>query len=206
MREAAHPAPKACEHSVESPRLRPIPIESPDILLYIFPSAAPAYCERTWLKWPTKASVTRSLAQLYQTFPCTECQQSFSTKQALAVHSCKAHGTKRLQRRYVVTTHCEVCLVEFWTRERLVCHLAEKSSICWANYVAFPPRLSEAQANELDAVDAGSMRQAIRSGARRHSVITPCVRLSGPLCPLRIHPTMPSHHHSLGAGRRHLGT
>ena len=118
-------------------------------------------------------AVTRSLAQLYQTFPCTECQKSFSTKQALAVHSFKAHGTKRLQRRYVVTTHCEVCLVEFWTRERLVCHLAEKSSICWANYVAFPPRLSEAQANELDAVDAGSMRQASRSEARRHSVITP---------------------------------
>ena len=66
LREAARPAPKACEHSVESPRLRPIPIESPDILLYIFPSAAPAYCERTWSKWPTKASVTRSLAQLHR--------------------------------------------------------------------------------------------------------------------------------------------
>ena len=151
-------------------------------------------------------AVNKSLVQIGTTFQCDLCDKSFNTKQALSVHRYKAHGSKRPQRLYVDTTHCEVCMVEFWTRERLVCHLAEKSHICWANYICRPPKLSEEQADVLDSADAEGIRKALCSGLRRQTASMPCIRLAGSMIKLTVNPTNPSAHHALGLGRRHLGT
>ena len=64
---------------------------------------------------------------------------------------------------------------------------------------------SEDEANALNAADAVFFRSARRGGQRTHSVLLPCIKLAGPLPWLQIQPALPSQHHALVVGRRHLG-
>ena len=87
-------------------------------------------------------------------FPCSLCQRVFSTKQALAVHSFRAHQHVQTTRGFVDTPYCCACLQLFGSSPNVVAHLEAGSSRCKAGAVGTLPQLSLAQMSELDQLDA----------------------------------------------------
>eukprot|EP00973_Karenia_brevis_P080102 11113991-Karenia_brevis.AAC.1 len=112
---------------------------------------------------------------------CPLCGAAFPTKQQCALHQFKAHNIKRSIRDRVDGTYCSVCLVQFWTRERLVCHLSEKSEACRMSYIARKPVLDAAVVAELEAEQLAIFKANSRMGQRRAYADRPCSRLYGPL-------------------------
>ena len=68
-------------------------------------------------------------------FECNVCGDLLACKNYLASHMFKAHKRGQEMRRYVPypTTHCEVCLLERFTRVELLRHLVRRSPTCGAN-------------------------------------------------------------------------
>ena len=157
------------------------------------------------LNWAKKAQV-RDFGVAHS---CAICSRNFHARQALAVHNLKMHGLKRKERLLVATTHCTICMTEFWTRERVVAHIAEKSKICRINLSMHGPVLSEQEADELDRRELEqNIRPNAHLGHRRHHVTVPCLRLPGPLInivPLQEY-ELKETYHPLGNGRRWLNT
>ena len=73
-----------------------------------------------------------------QTFVLTGGSQSKSY-QAHCLHSFSKHGFKSLLRKYVLLTHCLVCLREFHTRENCLNHIRYRSKICRSNLLMRGP-------------------------------------------------------------------
>jgi hypothetical protein len=96
-------------------------------------------------QWAT----TKALAHLGSTYQCHLCEKVFVSKQSMCLHKFKKHGVKRVERLYIVGSRCPICLLELWTRERALNHL-RRSVVCHENLLMSPPRLSTAQADELD--------------------------------------------------------
>jgi hypothetical protein len=134
---------------------------------------------------------------------CDLCAMVFSTKQGLAVHKFKIHNVKSIFRQYIDTTYCTVCLNEFWTRERAVCHLT-KSKTCWHNlrlrHNNGPP-FSSTEAHQLDEAESDKNRILYSTGKRRHFVCNNVMQSFGPLMPVMA--ICPSDHHVLGVGHSH---
>ena len=129
---------------------------------------------------------TKSLKELGVPQICLHCAKILPNRQALAIHSFKTHGIKAIHRQYLNTTHCTVCLTEFWSRERAVCHL-QKSGVCMANlqmrHFNSPP-FSIEQSSYLDAIELKRNRLLHAKGMRRHFVQNRCIQLNGPLWPI----------------------
>lgn len=113
-------------------------------------------------------------------WPCYFCGQGFRSKQALSVHACKLHGIQRPIRRYITTTHCCACLLEFHTRERLISHISEKSPVCASYFVANITPLS-AEATKAPDIEGHSAISANMAHGRSwtHTGGEPCYRLVG---------------------------
>lgn len=61
-------------------------------------------------------------------YACTSCPMVFGTLQKLSLHCFKAHGIKNVWRTYVgYHLYCSICLRMFWTRERLINHVRDRS-------------------------------------------------------------------------------
>ena len=119
----------------------------------------------------------------------------------MAVHRYKRHGVKRDIRRYIHTTFCPACLLEFWTRERVVAHLSEKSPSCTEIIVKHFAPISEQMAADLDMVEVNTNISLNRADGRRRHFIRdrPCVRLLGPL---RYPIMLEGRHHPMGCGKQ----
>ena len=70
-------------------------------------------------------------------FSCLDCGKAFQTKQSLAVHSFRKHGSKSNVRDKFAEPCCLVCLTFLWIRSRVIEHLG-KSSRCFARVSEFP--------------------------------------------------------------------
>ena len=147
-------------------------------------------------QWAT----TKALAHLGSTYQCHLCEKVFVSKQSMCLHKFKKHGVKRVERLYIVGSRCPICLLELWTRERALNHL-RRSVVCHENLLMSPPRLSTAQADELDELSRVEARDLKSKGLRRHAATIPCVQASGPLRPVIMDPERVSKHHPLGIGR-----
>ena len=132
---------------------------------------------------------------------CDSCDAVFQSSQQLMLHKFKKHGVKHPIRRYVDSTHCIICMKEFWSRERIMNHLKYKSAVCRLQLCTSPPCLSEEQAQVLDDAEKQSNISNSRLGRRRHHAVLPCVQLYGPLVPSLIFGCDGPTHHPLGAGR-----
>jgi len=138
-------------------------------------------------------------------FDCNVCSASFSTFQKLSLHSFKAHGTKSIWRHFVSESHtCEVCLVHFHSRERLLNHIRYRSRICKFNMQIRGPLYGEERAAQLDAEAAKTHVSLYSQGSRSHAAPIAAFRIEGPLMPILLPPEVKQSSHSLlGFGRNH---
>ena len=63
-------------------------------------------------------------------FLCDHCPARFSSKQRLCAHSWAAHAARPLVESYLGSSTCPACLVNFWSRERLIQHVVRDSHVC----------------------------------------------------------------------------
>ena len=56
---------------------------------------------------------------------CDQCDRSFASKKALAAHSARVHGYRRLVALYAVGDTCQACCKLFHARSRLTMHLRD---------------------------------------------------------------------------------
>lgn len=128
-------------------------------------------------RWAT----TAALKAIGESFPCRHCDRIFCTRQALAVHTHRAHGFCSDIRRKVDTHHCVACMQLLGSIERVVCHLREKSSRCMATYIASIPDLEDDAMHHIHGVAADEVRVLAKAGRKRHFAADPAIRLCGPL-------------------------
>ena len=76
------------------------------------------------------------------THPCELCGTCF-TLSALPKHKFCVHGVDPQIRSHVATTHCIVCMHQFWSRYRLLHHLGARSSKCLNVYLAETESISD---------------------------------------------------------------
>ena len=140
-----------------------------------------AMCEPD-LNKPSAWAKTKKVREIDVTFACDQCAFTAPTRQQLALHSFKVHGHCRLARKCVDTPYCPICLQMFHSRERVICHIEEKSPRCRAvmdmTFSALEPHTVAA----LDSEDACTARSLMRKGRRRHYCSIMSSRLPGPLC------------------------
>lgn len=111
---------------------------------------------------------------------CNVCDASFSTKQELALHSFRTHGVQRDMRRYVDTEHCWFCWQYFHSRERLICHLEEKSIRCRTLYRMYCAPVQTPILSQGEAEARQQNSKPISQGWRRHKALMPVVRFFRP--------------------------
>ena len=109
------------------------------------------------------------------------CGKIFPSKQQMSVHAFREHGVARHIRRFVDTTHCVACMQCFHTRERLICHLAEKSHRCRAVYGLTISPLSDQDFEIVEACGKQQVSVLLKEGWRRAKAQVPVVLCEGPL-------------------------
>ena len=112
-------------------------------------------------------------------FPCPSCEAQFGSRQALAVHSFMKHGAKVTIRSKVDSTVCAGCLIQFWTRSRVMEHLGKSHRCC--NYVSGFPDVDASVVSCLELEEAQKARARSAKVERRHTVYSAAVRCSGPV-------------------------
>ena len=147
--------------------------------------------------------------------PCHRCHLCdhlpFATHQQVMLHLFVEHQVKNLVHSRVTTTFCEICLLQFHTRTRLIEHIKGhkgRGTICLNNYFDIPPVYDAIQLAEIDAVEATKNRALSAAAHRMHYAQFPVYSLPGPFRvvkyitrPCRHMGTgLPCRHHPLGIG------
>eukprot|EP00973_Karenia_brevis_P073891 10272323-Karenia_brevis.AAC.1 len=83
-------------------------------------------------------------------------------------------------RWYARGSQCTACLTEFWTHERLICHLEEKSSRCHTVVCSSLPRMTDEEYEAEDNAAKKQVRSVTASGRRRAAAEPRATRASGP--------------------------
>mgnify|MGYP000745068532 CR=1 FL=1 len=115
---------------------------------------------------------------LLQDFQCPCCEASFASSQALSVHAFRVHNVRAAVRHHVDTTFCVRCLLQLWTRQRLLDHLRRSAPCAWP--AMRQPRLDEALVLTLDHESREQTRANVQAGRHRNWASTPSVLLCGP--------------------------
>ena len=116
----------------------------------------------------------------------------------------KKHGLKSVERCYVQTTYCPVCMIEFKNRERVLNHIRYRSEVCRENLLMGPPCITHEQADVLDLAEKDMIKSYLNKGHSRSYAEKSCVQMYGPFSDIVIDPDMESKHHPLGKGRHSL--
>ena len=116
----------------------------------------------------------------------------------------RVHNVKSCMRRYIIGTHCLVCLRECHSRELLLNHVRYRSNVCKNNSLLRGPVLTQCEADALDEECKGLNRTLYASGKRRHHVDASSYYLQGPLLPILVEAARYSRHHPLGIGHRYI--
>ena len=114
-------------------------------------------------------------------WPCYDCGAELFSRKALAGHLFKAHGVKKWERRLCTGTVCQACLKDFWSRDRLVRHIAFSSEKCGRVLAARGPVLTQVEAELEDLEWRGANRELVRRGLASTKAAVPFVVLEGPL-------------------------
>ena len=124
----------------------------------------------------------KRLYELDIQFRCGQCEYVASSRQQLALHAFRVHGYHRGARARIDTEYCPVCLQLFHARERVICHVEEKSARCKFVLMHTFKALPANTVADLDARDAADSRLLRNKGRRRHHADAVTSRLHGPLC------------------------
>ena len=117
-----------------------------------------------------------------ETWVCDQCQKRFASKKALATHSGRVHGYRRLMKYYAVDNVCNVCVMMYNTRKRLIEHLRD-SHVCLQMLQACFPPLSHEMVIALDAADHAVTLDLRAQGWGASKALAPMRKLSGPCLP-----------------------
>jgi bacterioferritin-associated ferredoxin len=129
----------------------------------------------------THGTTSESVGQIARSNRCDVCNAVFDSKQKLALHRFKEHDRARSVRQYAVGSQCIACLHHLFSRDRLVCHLAEKSARCrqlW--YMQCPPLSSREHDDNINSIRLETADLA-KHGWSRDKATTHIVRAAGPL-------------------------
>ena len=148
-----------------------------------FSSDCRRICRSAYANVHAQWATTKAIREFGMSHWCDLCSVAFGSRQQLALHSYKKHGVKNDVRRLVDTTHCPVCMLQFWTRERVINHLRYRSTLC-RDHLSLFPKFSVEYAEELDKAEKSNHASLAAGGKRRHSSTRPCCRLPGPLVPI----------------------
>ena len=123
-----------------------------------------------------------SLAVIFQ---CSECDFFCDTAAGLGTHRMKEHGYRHEVRSLVGSSSvCRVCMVQFWTRPRLLRHLRERKAArctpCLDLLRTFAQPIDPEHVKELDAEEAAACQRSRRQGSQRPLVLGPPVPAYGP--------------------------
>ena len=103
-----------------------------------------------------------------ETWICEQCQKAFSSKKALATHSGRAHGYRRLVKFFAVDRTCNACAKMYATRKRLIEHLRDAT---------------ECLVLELDATDHDTTLDLRAQGWGAAKALAPARKVMGPCLP-----------------------
>jgi hypothetical protein len=113
---------------------------------------------------------------------CLQCEQLFSSRRALAMHSAKRHGYKTLVKHFAVDGTCPNCARVFHSRVRLCCHL-RTATVCLERIRASFPPLSVDTMKTLDATDREHAHCMHQQGWLASKAKLPALRGQGPSLP-----------------------
>ena len=85
-------------------------------------------------------------------FRCNHCLEVFGSRRALALHTTKMHGYRRVEQYYLHDEVCWSCKKNFHTRARAIIHLHTVPHCLEVYKRCFPP-MSEEKLHELDSRD-----------------------------------------------------
>ena len=175
-----------------------------DVGLKAFKKGVNKACRLEYANLVTHWAATPAMESAGAMHMCKVCNKACKSFQARSVHEYLAHGIKCVERLYVDGTQCQICLKEFWSRERHLNHIRYRSPVCKENLLLRPPCHSNVEADRLDETDKELHRSLLAKGARRHTATRRCVQASGPLLPIVADPENISVHHPLGKGHRYI--
>ena len=110
---------------------------------------------------------------------CIQCGATFANDNALASHCARKHGYTADLRKYVHSTHCLICLTEFWTYERCFHHL-QRSSCGKAVGSCIDP-ISEELVEQHSAAERPMHTDNLRRGLPHRKAFIPAKRIIGPI-------------------------
>lgn len=116
------------------------------------------------------------------TWVCDLCSRAFPSKRALATHSGRAHGYRRLVKFFAVGQMCGACVKLYATRKRLIEHLRDATECLQTLQACFPP-LSDQQVLEMDAEDHATTLQLRAQGWGAAKALAPMRKMQGPGLP-----------------------
>ena len=111
---------------------------------------------------------------------CPLCARAFPDAQSCLSHGAREHGLKNQRRNYILSTHCQCCLREFWSRERMLQHL-KRAERCWNRIQKAIVALPDDVVDELDAAQAHVQRENKAKGLPFRFAAIRSRRLQGPL-------------------------
>eukprot|EP00435_Cladocopium_sp_Y103_P038760 s191_g10.t1 len=122
----------------------------------------PAVCEERWT--------------------CEQCDKWFASKRALATHSARAHGYRRLVQYFAVVDVCQSCCRWYHNRSRLTAHLSEAHGCLQVLQACFPP-VSDDVLAEMDQMEYDANQLLRRDGWGATKALQPMRQLFGPRLP-----------------------
>jgi len=117
-------------------------------------------CDRQAPSPAEDSPATRAL-----THRCKTCGDAFSTLKGLESHARRKHGDRMQVRRYVGSSVCPCCGVDFRQRSRTLAHLGDRRRPkCLQWTLEHAPRISQQLCEKLDKEDAEQRKAAQRQG------------------------------------------
>ena len=111
---------------------------------------------------------------------CDQCQFRASTQALLMSHKWHNHGYRQPARRYAFGTICRGCCTQFWTRARVVKHLAYASKHCLNAIMMVCLPMDDETLVTMNAEAATEARQLLRAGLGPTWSEKPPMKVSGP--------------------------
>ena len=113
---------------------------------------------------------------------CEQCDRRFASKKALATHSQRVHGYRRLVRFFAAGDTCPACCKLHHCRMRLCQHLTHSTACMEILQACYPPMADE-QVETLDRLDDVVTADLKKQGWWRTKPLLPACRVFGPLLP-----------------------
>ena len=119
---------------------------------------------------------------IVQKWKCNLCCETFGSKKALSVHARHKHQYRKMLKYFVLGDECLVCGKKFFSRVRLLAHVAQ-SEHCKESYLACFAPASEEEVQLLEQEEREQARALRAQGWHHTKAFLPVTRVHGPTLP-----------------------